>query len=538
MKLRDSLKSRILFPGVATLMALACGAWQVSTAQGPLAARESRGRQIYFHGTSPSEKAILAYLGDSSLEVPGSSMACANCHGMDGRGKPEGGVIPSNITWEALTKPYGVTHPSGRKHPAYTNRGIELALTRGLDPAGNKLLGVMPRYSMSREDMADLVLYLARLGKDIDPGIHESKIVIGTLVPAQGSLAEMGQVIKAVTAGVFADVNAAGGIYHRRLELSVAETAETPAATRANLERSFTAEPFFAMTGAFIAGAENEVLPFSTEKEVPLIGPFTLFPRTGAALNSRVFYLLSGIDDQSRAVIEFAAKNPEIKGGGVAVVYPQNENSKAVFEAIQRQTKAAGLADAQPFGYVAGTFDSVETLRKVRQAKREAVLFFGSGEDALAFMREAEKSGWFPFIFLSSTTPIKEIFNAPAGFDGRLFMAFSTSPDAQSAQGLAEFGAFSAKHKLPSGHPATQILAYSAAKLLVEALKRAGKDLSREKLIEALDGFYEYQTGLTPPITYGPNRRIGAMGAYVITINLKEKKFVPASGWIGLGQPK
>ena len=40
------------------------------------------------------------------------------------------------------------------------------------------------------------------------------------------------------------------------------------------------------------------------------------------------------------------------------------------------------------------------------------------------------------------------------------------------------------------------------------------------------------QTGLTPAITYGPNRRIGAMGAYVVTIDLKESEFVPAGGWI------
>ena len=50
---------------------------------------------------------------------------------------------------------------------------------------------------------------------------------------------------------------------------------------------------------------------------------------------------------------------------------------------------------------------------------------------------------------------------------------------------------------------------------MVESLKRAGKDLSREKLIQTLEALYEYRTGLTPAITYGPNRRIGAMGAYV-----------------------
>ena len=70
--------------------------------------------------------------------------------------------------------------------------------------------------------------------------------------------------------------------------------------------------------------------------------------------------------------------------------------------------------------------------------------------------------------------------------------------------------------------------------LLVEALKRVGKELTREKLIQTLEGFYEFQTGLMPPLTYGPNRRIGALGAYVVLVDLKQKNFKPVSGWVGI----
>jgi len=76
------------------------------------------------------------------------------------------------------------------------------------------------------------------------------------------------------------------------------------------------------------------------------------------------------------------------------------------------------------------------------------------------------------------------------------------------------------------------LAAFSSAKILVEGLKQAGRDLSREKLIVVLEGLYEYQTGLTPPITYGPNRRVGALGAYIVSIDLKAKRFVPVSNWI------
>src|SRR5262245_20803133 len=136
----------VLLAGCILFAAAALARAPQSTAGDHLDVRESRGKQIYLPGTSPSGKEIRAYVGESPLEVPGSTMACANCHGLDGRGKPEGGVTPSNLTWEILTKPYGLTHNDGRKHPPYTERALELAITRGTDPGGNRLQRVMPRF--------------------------------------------------------------------------------------------------------------------------------------------------------------------------------------------------------------------------------------------------------------------------------------------------------------------------------------------------------------------------------------------------------
>ena len=127
-----------------------------------------------------------------------------------------------------------------------------------------------------------------------------------------------------------------------------------------------------------------------------------------------------------------------------------------------------------------------------------------------------------------------DIFGAPLGFNERIFLSFPTSPADQSSEGVREFTALAEKYKLPKQHLAAQISAFSSAKILTEAIRRVGKDLSREKLIQALEGLYEYQTGLTPAITYGPNRRIGAMGAYIIKVDLKDKQFVPAGGWVSV----
>ena len=101
-----------------------------------------------------------------------------------------------------------------------------------------------------------------------------------------------------------------------------------------------------------------------------------------------------------------------------------------------------------------------------------------------------------------------------------------------NTEGVAEFRSLHEKYKFAPRHTASQLAAFAAAKVFVEGLTRAGKDLSREKLITTLEGLYEYQTGITPRITFGPNRRVGAAGAHVVAIDLAEKEFATASGWI------
>jgi ABC-type branched-subunit amino acid transport system substrate-binding protein len=97
---------------------------------------------------------------------------------------------------------------------------------------------------------------------------------------------------------------------------------------------------------------------------------------------------------------------------------------------------------------------------------------------------------------------------------------------------MAEFRTLHARYKFAPRHTAAQLSAFAAAKVFVEALTRAGKDLSREKLVTTLESLYDYETGTTPHITFGPNRRVGAAGAHVVSIDVAEKEFATASGWI------
>ena len=532
-KIRASLTCLFLLAGLWAVARPARRALAVAPSrQVALTPQERRGKQIYLRGTSDSGREILAYIGDESLEVPGGAMACANCHGLNGEGKPEGGVIPSNLVWEALTKPYGVTHSGGRTHPPYTERALELAITRGLDPAGHKLSNVMPRYQMPREDMDDLVAYLKRLGKDVDPGVSDGRVVIGTVLPARSDLAGVGQAVRAVTTAYFEEVNSRNGIYNRKLELKFVETADTPAATSEKVRRFIQDEQVFAMTGAFTAGADKELAALMDELDVPLVGPITLYPQVGHPLNRQVFYLLSGMDGLGRALVNFASRNSSGGKPGVAVVYPEGVLSGDVAEAIKDQCQKKGCGAPETYVYQSGRFDPAACVRELSRAGSNVVFFLGTGEAALALMKEADRLRWSPLLYLPGAAVGEGVFDAPMSFNRKVFISFPTSPADQSAEGVEEFRALAAKYRLPATHLSAQVSAYSAAKVLSEGLKRAGRELSREKLVEALEGLNQYATGLSPAVTYGPNRRVGASGAYVITVDLESRKFLPASSWV------
>jgi ABC-type branched-subunit amino acid transport system substrate-binding protein len=525
-----AIKRLTLLAAFILIASLVGSALAQSPAPAPLTLQEKRGKQIYLRATSSSGKPITAYLGDPPIEVPASAMTCAGCHGLDGQGKPEGGVVPSNITWESLAKPYQVATASGRRHPRYTERAIEIAVTKGIDPGGNPLGTAMPRYDMSAEDLADLTAYLKRVGSDLDPGISPSSVRIGTFIPSEGAMSEAGEAVAALLSAYFDEINSQGGVYNRKLELRVARVGKAPAAS---VERFIKDEHVFALAASFIAGSERDLIPVVESEETPMIAPMTLLPETGFPLNRRVFYLLAGLNEQSRALVHFA-KQKAPNDGGFAGVAPANPLSRSLISGIEAEGNKLGVNLRHKVEYTAARFEGAAVAKQLSAAGIATVFFLGSAVEGKALMDEAEKLGWGFNLVMPGAMAGRELFDAPRRFEKHIFLSFPTLPSDQAKLTVMELIALAERHGLPSKHLVTMMTAFSAAKLLVEGLKLSGRDLSREKLITALEGFYKFETGLTPPITYGPNRRIGCLGAYVVAVDIENKGFTPASDWLAI----
>lgn len=490
----------------------------------------ARGRQIYIEGTSPSGGEITAVMSDAGVEVPASAVPCASCHGRDGKGRPEGGVVPTDLTWANLTKSYGVTHASGRKHPPYDERSLKRAISLGLDPAGQPLHVAMPRFRMSLQDMADLTAYMQRLGTERDPGVSETALRVGVVLPPAGPLSGMGRAVRAALTARFEALNKEGGIYGRRVE---PRFLEAPAA--ADQRRAWTAdflqrEEVFVGLASFLAGADSEMASLFQEKEVPLIGPFTLHPREAFPLNRYVFYLLPGVEAQGQALLRFARSRWEGAPKAFAVVAPAGQELDGAVEAIAKAATNAGWP--APLGLRLQQGSAQQDLQRLAAAGADPVLFLGSGAEGAALLQAADRLGWHPRFLVTAAAADDSLFSAPAAFDGKVFLALPTSPSGPAPAAAASYRALAAEAKLPADNVSAQLSALAAAEVLIEALERAGRELSRDKLVDELEKLRQFQSGFAPPVTYTVSRRLGARGAYVMRLDLAGRRLVPEGGWV------
>jgi ABC-type branched-subunit amino acid transport system substrate-binding protein len=292
-------------------------------------------------------------------------------------------------------------------------------------------------------------------------------------------------------------------------------------------------ENIFAVVGAVIAGADREMAELAEDKKVPLIGPFSFFSADPDALNEFTFYLLSGLNEQVRTLVDFAAAELKLDAPRIAVLGPGDDHQKDLQTAIAEQCEVHGWSAVTGFSIMPERFNADAAVRALKQQGVDCLFYLSFG-GLKALLEAADRVNWQPHVFLPGALVQKDILGLPVSFQDRIYLSYSTLPTDQTAAGMAEFQGLLQRHELSARHLTTQISAYVAAKILVEGLKRTGKDLSREKFIRSLEKLYEYKTGLTPRITYGPNRRIGALGSHIVTVDLKKKNFAPVGQWIAL----
>jgi ABC-type branched-subunit amino acid transport system substrate-binding protein len=531
---RETILSRLRC-GTALLAVCLAVCAQPLQAAAPLTPEQQAGRRLYLEGESAYGDAFTGRIGMGQQQLPGPAVRCGNCHGADGRGRPEGGIRPVNITWSELTKSYGHQHDTGRRHPAFDEGSLKRAIVDGLDPAGNPLDGSMPRFRISGRDWKALVAYMKVLELQQDPGVGSDVLRLGTLVPGAGRFAELGQAVKGILQAQLDEINRGGGIHGRKLELVSAEYTgdDREAASRA-LRKLVEQGDVFALLAPFAAGIEDELGRLANEARIPVVGPLSLFgedPRSG---NQQVFHLLSGIGELAEVLALHVGRDPKIRSMPSVLLHADDAAGAALAEAVARRLTGQGWSKLDRVAFRPGAADAAALAGALQASGTEALFLLGPGLDITALARHLSGRGRAPYLLLPGPLAPRAVVDVPAAFNGRVLLAYPTIPADQKPEALRHYSALFKGGALVRSHQTSQVPAYSSAVLLAETLRQVGRDLTRAKLVTALESVQGFEPGLVPALSFNAKRRVGSLGGYVVAVDLKARDFSQAGGFVAL----
>lgn len=484
-----------------SVAALVLSVAAVAVSQVALSPDEERGRQIYQTGVSSSGSRIEAQLREGEPLVPASVIPCLGCHGADGRGESEGGITPPDITWRALTNPYGADRPGGRVRPPYTERLVIRAFTLGLDSAGGKLDPIMPQFRLSYADARDLVAYLKILGNTGEPGVGPQSIKLGVLLPSSAHSTLTSLQIRSALAGYFSDLHTHGGLYGRRFDFVFLDLPEDTSQVLKAVS-SFIAQehPFALLSAATSMPAGFEAVAF--QSGIPSMCAFATDP---ASLNRYVFYTDEGVAGEARLLASYAAGGPAGKGIHAAVFLSRDVKVRQFAVVLETALRAAGAGPLEELSQEDPAFDALQAARHCDAAGITTAFWLCPNQGPGLLLKAAAAIGWSP-VFLTSASMLSQDLGTPDTGWRAPFIVSAPAIFREPSAGLAG-NSFAIEKVLAS------------ADILVEAVKRAGRALTREKLIQAIESLYDFDTGRIPPVRFGPERHTGCNGSRLFALN-------------------
>ncbi|XXT22647.1 ABC transporter substrate-binding protein [Sorangium sp. So ce429] len=479
----------------------------------------SRGRRIYQRGATADGRVVEGAIVDGAAALSGREAACAGCHGPSGQGTAEGGIAAPAITPERLSAP-------GRERGPYTVEALAAALREGRSPAGRRLHPVMPRYRLADADLSDLAQYLACLGRDQDPGVTANSVALGAALPLTGPAAPVGAAVRDVLSAAFAEVNAQGGIYRRKLVLRVEDSggpAGEAGATARLLDRGV-----LALVGS-VWGGDPALEARLDDERVPLVAPIEAGATAGDGV---VFHVQPGPDVLARVAIKHLAEAPSSAPAIALVVHTRDRAGEAWASGARAEAARRELAAPVALSFEPGRLSPRDVAAAARAQRARAVLFWGPGADLASARAGLDDAGSAAPIYASLGSVAERAGALRRHFAGRVLFLYAGPLGERSRASGDALRALLRRAGVAPGPLGAQASAYVAAQLAIEALKLTGAHATREGLIAALERLRDFDAGPAPPVTFARNRRTGVLGASLVEMDPATGAAARASAWI------
>lgn len=323
-------------------------------------------------------------------------------------------------------------------------------------------------------------------------GVTDTEIRVGQFAAQTGPAAELGKRMQLGMLAHFNAVNAAGGISGRKLTLVSRDDGYEPEKAIAAVKALIEEDKVFALVGSVGTPTNLAAVPAINAAGIPLIGPFTGAQALREPLNRNLFHVRASYFDETERIVQHLTTLGISK---IAVFYQNDSYGKAGLEGMIRALTKRNLKPAASVTVERNSVDVAASLAAILKTAPEAVVQISAYKSCAALIRQAKAKGYggqfFNVSFVGSKALADELGDVGAGVTISQVVPFpyiASSPIVREyQQRMTEAG-----HK---DFDFSSMEGFLAAKVFTEGLRRAGKALTRDSLVTALESIREYNMG-------------------------------------------
>ena len=367
------------------------------------------------------------------------------------------------------------------------------------------------------------------------PGVSEREVLIGSCSALEGPSHFLGT--ETVTgAKAYLDMtNDAGGVDGRKLKLISYDDSYDPAKTEACFNRLME-QKVFAL--AFFVGTPTAVkyLPLAESNKIPLVGLFTGAQTLYVPLRHWVVNVRASYFDETREQMDGLWGTLGYKK--IGVIYPEDPFGAAVLEGVKTALKGHGAEPAATASYPRQTSQVGGAIDTVKAANPEAVVVVGPANTVAPILKQAHAKGWKPLFLTVSFVGTDDLIQE-AGSDAEGVVVTQVVPPYY----LTEYKTVALyRRTLTKYYPSAQpnfvsLEGFVDAMVLVEGMKKAGKELTREGLIRGIESLHEIDMGLGSKLKLNYSSKEHKGFDSVIPTVIRGGRAVPFTGW-SMAAPK
>jgi len=340
-----------------------------------------------------------------------------------------------------------------------------------------------------------------------ETGVSESTILVGQSAPLSGPSQELGNDMKLGIQLYFDHVNSQGGINGRKLELKVLDDGYEPDRTAANTRQLTQKEGVFSLLGYVGTPTSVAAMQVSNPAKVPFVGAFTGSEALRAPFNRYVFNIRASYAEECERIVEnFTSLNVK----RIAVLFQNDAFGKAVLSGVERAMEKRGLQVLHSTSIERNSLNVAPAAKSIAAAGPDMVIMAVPYKPAAAFVNAIREAGAAPqFYTVSFVGPqalARELGANGAGVGISQVMPFPWSINAPIVR---EYQKMLTKTDAKAEPSYVSLEGFIAAKVFAEGVKRAGKDLTRDKFIAAMESMRNYDAG-GYAVSFAPNDHNGS----------------------------